>query len=138
VTTYNLQSSKSINLINETALAASQTSPSIAMAGLYAWSLHLIFNTGGGTLAGSVAVQVSNDERANPDHASHSSAVWLDISSRITSGSLTITSGAGTNISFVEGSSVSYLRIVFTRSAGTGVLKVVIAGVAPSLDRISF
>ena len=128
MTVYSLSRAKSINLINEAALAATITSPAVAMDGLYAWSLGLVWNTGGGTLAGSLAVQVTNDERGSPEHTSHASAVWTDITSRILSGSFTVTSGAGNNISFVEGAPCAYLRVVFTRSAGTGVLLVTLTG----------
>lgn len=79
-------------------------------------------NTGAFTFFGS------NDPRARQGHPDYASADWDDITSQ-----LTITDpsgGAGDDIVQVADVTFAYIRMTYTKNAGTGVLKSYFSGKA--------
>lgn len=85
------------------------------------FSVHQYWNQGGGSLAATVAVQVSNDPRVQEDiNNGTSTASWpTEITSSIST-LVNPSTGAGANVFNFSFGGYKYFRLVVTRSSGTG------------------
>jgi len=95
---------KSITIINGLSAAVNITSPGVSLGDYSEYSVHCDFS--GTTLAGTLVLQVSND---NSD--------WVDIPSS----SQAITSAAS-HMWNVTGAAYDWVRVFWTASSGTGTL----------------
>jgi hypothetical protein len=91
------------------------------------WSTEWNFD-GTHTLAGTITIEASNDPRAMPTHPDTANADWDDITALLSPGPTAITSGAGDSTLIINNTRFEFIRLVFTKSSGTGGLRIHFSG----------
>jgi|WetSurMetagenome_2_1015567.scaffolds.fasta_scaffold804487_1 hypothetical protein len=110
----NYNNSSFLNQLSSSSLGASMTSGALRIRDAVGLAIYLKW-TGAGT-DGTFKIQVSNDPQdtlSNFDTPSN----WIDLP-----GSNWVASGAGDNMWSIKDTFFSFVRVVFTRSSGTGTI----------------
>jgi len=112
-------------LVNATSTAASITSRPTYINQLPGISYDLVWTS---TTTGTFAVQVSNTYSQYPDGTTQNAGNWNTLPTSMFTGTYPVPAGSpGNGFLDVIGTEAAWVRLVFTRTAGSGTLTVVVA-----------